>query len=714
MVRAGLVPAIRDGALGGREDPFVAEMFPGEHPIDELEAALLRIAVHPVPRLRERLDSGSRGLLEVVDLVAPGEAEVVVVVDQFEEAFTLTTDERERELFLESLRVAAADPESRLRVIVTLRADFYDRPLVYPRFGELLAEGTEAVPPLTPDELERAIRGPAERIGVRPEPGLVAEMIADVAHQPGALPLLQYALTELFEHRDEDRLTLAAYREIGGIAGALSARADRIYESTEPHGRRATKQVFLRLVALGEGRQDTRRRVPRGELDALDVDQEAIERAVDTFAGHRLLTFDREPSTREPTVEIAHEALLSAWERLRTWIDDAREDLRQERGLARAAAEWRGSGGDPSFLLRGARLEQLESWAATTDLAIGRPERAYLKASVDQHDREQEEEERRREREVRIERRSARRLRGLVAVFAAAALIATTLTVVATNQRSRAEREAGIASAFGVAAAAQPGRLGSLAYGVDGDIYVADWDGSNAVRIADWASIGERDRSGRPTAGTWPFVTWRGTSSSATQRATSSQNSPARAGRSPGRRTPRELRSGSTSSKQSASSGSTASGRRCSPCHVRTAFRRRSRPGVVAGRRIAPRSRRRGPDRRERTIQAWSRRSVVFGRDAAAAFGTKSPDGSRVAYVARGSLVVAEADGSNPREVFDDTVKNRVWSPTGDRIAFTTWKRGSGAVDQLRVLDVATGAVTLLAEADGSGRSRGHRLLARG
>jgi WD40 repeat protein/DNA-binding SARP family transcriptional activator len=454
VVRAGLVPAIRAGALGNRKDAFIAEMLPGSHPMDELEAALLRIAVRPVSRLRGRLDSGSRGLLEASDLVVPAEAEGVLVVDQFEEAFTLTTDERERELFLESLRVAAADPESRLRVIVTLRADFYDRPLIYPRFGELLAERTEAVPPLTPDELEQAIRGPVERVGVRPEPGLVAEMIADVAHQPGALPLLQYALTELFERRDDDRLPLSAYRDIGGIAGALSARADRIYESTEPQGRRATKQVFLRLVTLGEGRQDTRRRVPRGELDALDVDQEAIDRAVNTFGGHRLLTFDREPSTREPTVEIAHEALLSAWGRLRTWIDAAREDLRQERGLARAAAEWRGSDGDPSFLLRGARLEQLLSWAATTDLAIGRSERAYLKASVDQHDREEKEEERRREREVRIERRSTRRLRGLVAVFAAAALIATTLTVVATNQRGRAQREARIASARELAAAA--------------------------------------------------------------------------------------------------------------------------------------------------------------------------------------------------------------------------------------------------------------------
>jgi WD40 repeat protein/DNA-binding SARP family transcriptional activator len=454
VVRAGLVPAIRDGALGGPDDPYVAEMFPGEHPIDELEAALLRIAVRPVPRLRDRLTSGSRGLLEAVNLVAPGEAEVVVVVDQFEEAFTLTTDERERELFLESLRVAAADPESRLRVIVTLRADFYDRPLVYPRFGELLAERTEAVAPLIPDELERAIRGPAETVGVRPDPGLVAELIADVAHQPGALPLLQYALTELFERRDEDRLSLAVYQDVGGVAGALSARAEQIYEATDPTRQRATKQLFLRLVTLGEGREDTRRRVTRSELDAMEVEQEAIDSVLDTFGRHRLLTFDREPSTREPTVEIAHEALLGAWGRLRAWINGAREDLRQERGLARAAAEWRGSDGDPSFLLRGARLEQLESWAGITDLAIGRSERAYLKASIDQRDHEREEEERRRERETRIERRSARRLRGLVAVFAAAALITGTLAVVATDQRGRAEREAGVATGRELAAAA--------------------------------------------------------------------------------------------------------------------------------------------------------------------------------------------------------------------------------------------------------------------
>jgi WD40 repeat protein/DNA-binding SARP family transcriptional activator/class 3 adenylate cyclase len=454
VVRAGIVPALRRGALGDAETTFVAEMVPGPHPLEELEAALLRIAVRPASRLDGLLEAGSRGLLEAVDLVAPREGEIVLIVDQFEEAFTLTSDERERELFLESLRVATADPDSRLRVIVTLRADFYDRPLIYPRFGELLAARTEAVPPLTPDELEQAIRGPAEQVGVRPERGLVAEMIADVAHQPGALPLLQFALTELFERRDDDRLTLSAYQALGGVAGALSTRADRIFEATDAEDRRAIKQVFLRLVTLGEGREDTRRRVVRSELDFLEVEQEAIEGVLDAFGRHRFLTFDREPSTREPTVEIAHEALLTAWVRLRTWIDAAREDLRQERVLAQAAAEWRGSDRDVSFLLRGARLEQLEQWAASTDLAIGGAERAYLWASLEKRERERTDEKARRERETRIERRSRTRLRALVLVLAVAALVAGLLTLFATRQSGRAEREARIASARELAAAA--------------------------------------------------------------------------------------------------------------------------------------------------------------------------------------------------------------------------------------------------------------------
>lgn len=442
VVKAGVVPALRRGALTDIGVLYVTEMFPGAHPIDELESALLRISVGPVPRLTERLESGSRGLLEAIDLVVPGDGEVVLVVDQFEEVFTLTTTEAERELFLESLRVAIADPSSRLRVIVTLRADFYDRPLIYPRLGELIADRSEAVPPLTPDELEQVIRMPAEQVGMSIGPGLVAEMIGDVVHQPGGLPLLQYALTELYERREGDELTLSAYRDMGGVAGALSARAERILGTTDQTGRRATKQVFLRLVTLGEGRQDTRRRVARRELDSLEGERDTIDAVVDSYGRHRLLTFDREPSTREPTVEIAHEALLTAWTRLRGWIDWARDDLRQNGRLTQAAAEWRGAGRDPSFLLSGARLEQVDAWVSTTDLALGRPEREYIKESLDERDRAVARERARQERETQLERRSARRLRGLVAVLAVGALVASTLSLIATNQRDMAGQEA--------------------------------------------------------------------------------------------------------------------------------------------------------------------------------------------------------------------------------------------------------------------------------
>src|SRR5207344_1463288 len=193
-------------------------------------------------------------------------------------------------------------------------------------------------------------------------PGLAAEIIGDAAHEPGALPLVQFALTELFERRDDGEMTLDAYRELGGIVGAVSTSADDIARRATGEERRAIRQVFLRLVTLGEGRSDTRRRVTRRSLDVLDVEPGTVDGVLETFGRHRILTFDREPSTREPTVEIAHEALLDAWPRLRGWIDEAREDLRRERLLERATAEGAAAEEDPSFLLRGARLEQTEEW----------------------------------------------------------------------------------------------------------------------------------------------------------------------------------------------------------------------------------------------------------------------------------------------------------------------------------------------------------------
>ena len=453
-VSAGLVAALRHGAVPGSEAWFVTEMHPGHHPMEELDAALLRVAVHPPAGLLGRLESGPRGLLELADAIVPQGTELLLIVDQFEEAFTLTEAEDDRALFLESLRVATADPASRVRVIATLRADFYDRPLHYHRMGELMGSSTEVLGPLTPEELERAIVRPAEHAGLTLDRALVPQIAADVAEQPGALPLIQYALTELYDRRHDGRLTLEAYREIGGVGGALAASAEHLYASRQPAGREAVRQLFLRLVTPGEGAADTRRRVPRSDLSAIEVDASAMESAIDTYGRHRLLTFDRDPSTREPTVEVAHEALLGAWERLGGWIDESREDLRMHRRLSDAANEWERSGPEPGFLLTGSRLEQFDSWASTTSLALGPGERGYLVASLARRDTERSDEAARGERERGVERRSVKRLRALVAVLTVAALVAATLTAVGLDQTAKARRASGIALARELASAA--------------------------------------------------------------------------------------------------------------------------------------------------------------------------------------------------------------------------------------------------------------------
>ncbi|HEX6262740.1 MAG TPA: BTAD domain-containing putative transcriptional regulator, partial [Actinomycetota bacterium] len=456
LVRAGLIPALRRGALPGSERWFVVDMIPGARPFEELAAALTRIAVDPLPGLLEVLERDDSGLARAGAEILPEGSELLLVIDQFEELFTLVEDEDARARFLAAIHTAVTSPESRVRAVVTLRADFYDRPLLYKPFGDVLAANSEAVTPLSPEEVERAVSGPAEAVGVSSDPALLADIIADVAARPGALPLLQHALLELFDRRRDGLLTVEAYREIGGISGALGSRAEDLYGRLSEAGKEAARQLFLRLVTLGEdgSSEDTRRRVLRAELASLEVDPGAMEAAVDGFGARRLLFFDRDPTTRGPTVEVAHEALLREWGRLRGWIEAAREDVKTHRRLAAAAAEWTEGGRETSFLLRGERLAGFEAWSETSRLALTRDEREYLQAALAKREAERVEEEARKAREAALEHRSIYRLRALVAVFAVLALVASGLTALTLNQRGRAEREARIATARELSAAA--------------------------------------------------------------------------------------------------------------------------------------------------------------------------------------------------------------------------------------------------------------------
>lgn len=295
LVRAGLVPALWQGKLEGSEKWFIVDMIPGTHPLEQLETALVRVAANQAGNLNEQLKRDERGLLRVADIILPkDETELVIVVDQFEEVFTLVEDEERRIHFLNLLATAVTDPRSRVRIIVTLRADYYDKPLHYPQIGEMLRSRMETVMPLSSKELEHSIRKPAERVGVMFEDGLVAQIVTEMTYQAAALPLLQYALTELFDRHEGRVLTNQAYTEIGGAIGALANRADEIFLNLSDEAQELTRQIFLRLVTLGEGAEDTRRRTPFSELLSLTDDVDLMEEIIDGFADYRLFSLDRD------------------------------------------------------------------------------------------------------------------------------------------------------------------------------------------------------------------------------------------------------------------------------------------------------------------------------------------------------------------------------------------------------------------------------------
>lgn len=446
VVRAGLIPALRHGALPNSGHWFITDMLPGTHPFEELEAALLRVSVNPVPGLHDQLAEDRRGLVRAAKRILPSDqdVELVLVIDQFEELFTLVDDEAIRAHFIDNLLSAATDPRSRVRIVLTLRADFYHRPLNYPRLAELMRSHTEIALPMTTSELERAITGPGERIGLRFEAGLVAAMIADVNAQPGALPLLQYALTELFERRADLLLTLHTYRDSGRLTGALARRADELFGELEADGKAAARQIFLRLVTLGEGIEDTRRRVLQAELEAGIGETRAVEEVLVLYGKYRLLTFDRDPLTHSPTVEIAHEALIREWARLRDWSAESRDELRIQRRLSAATSDWQSAERDPSFLAAGARLAQFEALLAG-HLALTAGEREYVIASSAEHTRREAQVEVARQRELILaqqaahsQRRAANRLRYLVGTLAIFLVVAALLSLAATKNASAA------------------------------------------------------------------------------------------------------------------------------------------------------------------------------------------------------------------------------------------------------------------------------------
>lgn len=442
VVRAGLVPALRAGAVPGSQKWFLVSMTPGSRPFESLERALLSIAGDEMPTLLEKLRVGPDGLRRVVDAVSPDrQSPMLLLIDQFEEMYTLASD-ADRDLFSAALHEAVTHPRSRLKVVITIRADFYDHPLRSSQLAELLREHTELVTPMGVRDLERAIDGPAQSVGVVVEPALLATLTAEAVREPSSLPLLQYTLTELFERRSGHTLTLQSLDDIGGVTGALVGRAEALFADLDAEARSITPDIFLRMVSVNEVGAETRRRVLVSELLGIaDDGGSAIDDTLRSFSRHRLLTFDRDPVSRAPTVELAHEFLLTAWGRLARWIDRAREDLHAHRRLSGAVREWVSQDRDPDFLLGGASLGRFESWVSSPPVRLTVDENAFLEAAVEaERSRRQVAETQARDRESL--RRRTRALFGLVT----GSVVLVVLAVVAFTQRERAEDFAALIS----------------------------------------------------------------------------------------------------------------------------------------------------------------------------------------------------------------------------------------------------------------------------
>ncbi|EME55844.1 eIF2A-related protein [Amycolatopsis decaplanina] len=379
LLRAGLLPAVRE----------------------EYATVLMTPGAEPESRLQRTLDA------------RPPETDVLLVVDQFEELFTLCPVLAIRERFITTLLETVREPGSRTRVVLGVRADFYAHCAQHRELVEALREAQVLVGPMSTDELRAVITGPAIRFGYSVEGALVSRLIGDATGQPGVLPLLSHALLQTWRRRRGNALTLAGYDAAGGMHRAIARTAEQAYASLDDQQQHLARQVFGRLVALGEGTEDTKRRIDRGELDH---DNPTTTAVVEALARARLLTVDAE------SVEIAHEALIRSWPRLRDWLTEDRDGLRIHRQLTDAAQAWDTLDRDPGALYRGTRLNLARDWVNDPQ------QRAHLNALEQQFLNVSDQ----------AARQRTRRQRLLVATLAALLVLALAATGVAIQQRQSA------------------------------------------------------------------------------------------------------------------------------------------------------------------------------------------------------------------------------------------------------------------------------------
>jgi WD40 repeat protein len=432
LVRAGLVPQLKHNtATGGPSWVFLPTIVPGSHPLENL-AALFRPAEIPLKTWTAQAS---------VDLeTEPGKIvqmaaqrlgkDVFLVVDQFEETFTLCESPSEQQAFCAALLALARSPEHHHRVLVTMRTDFYEEKLpLVPEFQQATENARLILTPLTPTELRQVIEEPAHKVGLKFEEGVVDRLLQDILGEPAALPLLQFTLHKLWQNRQKNRITLETYKRLGGGRKALERSADEFYRSLLREDQEAVRAILLKLVRPGVGLEVTSRRVRRAELFTKTYASDRIQRVLDRLIQEKLLRLTPGATPEDDQVEVAHEALVRNWSTLINWLDDERVTLRQRQRLTIAAEHWSEMGETPDLLLRGVELEAAMRYDDMNAL-----ETRFLEAS--QALRSAEEQKTKQE---------AQRLRKRNQVITVLAVLAFIVAIIAVYQSWQASLQADIA-----------------------------------------------------------------------------------------------------------------------------------------------------------------------------------------------------------------------------------------------------------------------------
>jgi WD40 repeat protein/energy-coupling factor transporter ATP-binding protein EcfA2 len=433
VVRAGLVPAASDGVLRGTPLWRSLVVEPGAHPLEELALRLAAEQNLLSSELARELRANPSGLdmfcRQLLAAEEPG-TQFLLVVDQLEEVFTLCEDEEERRAFLDSV-VETGQRGGPVAVVLVVRSDFYGECSTHPGLADALETRQVVVGPMSVAELREAIEKPAAASGLKLEPGLVETILEDVGTEPGALPLLSQALFETWKRRKGRTLTLECYVEAGGVRRAIANTADSVYEQRfSPQQQKLARSLFLRLTQLGEGTEATRRRAKLEELVARPTDKADVRAMLQILVDARLVTVGA------GTVEVAHEALIREWPRLREWVAQDRKGVELRRRLSEVATDWERVGRGTDELYRGHRLRDALEYERQRPDELNPLERDFLRASS-----------RAEETELDATRRRNRKLAALVAGLTVAFVGAVAAIAYARHETGDARRQRDIATA---------------------------------------------------------------------------------------------------------------------------------------------------------------------------------------------------------------------------------------------------------------------------